>query len=101
LIFFGHIGPSLLAARASTSDERFDAKAAMMTAAFAVMPDVIDKSIFELGLAPELTGRLWAHSIIGAVIICLLVYRFAKPAWHVVLASVGKRFRPGMESLPA
>lgn len=57
------------------------------TAFCAYLPDIIDKPIFWLGLAPAHTGRLWAHGLIFSVLFCLVSRYWIKALWPWALAT--------------
>lgn len=95
MFFFGHIGPSLLAAR-GMSRRPLTYPEAMMVAGFAILPDFADKLFFTLGLAPVLTTRLWGHTLLAGLLCCLLARFFIKPAWPWILAMPGHLILDGL-----
>ena len=100
MIFFGHIGPSLLAGRLYRGPAEFGLKAAISISLWAVLPDLIDKPLYELGLAPGQTARLWAHTLIASLICVLFCYKYFKSQWPWVLAMPGHLFLDGIWLTP-
>lgn len=63
MIFFGHLGLSYAGARLATG-RATEAWGPLLALAFcAYLPDLVDKPLFWLGLAPAGTGRLWGHTL--------------------------------------
>jgi len=67
---------------------------------WSILPDLLDKPIFLLGLAPAMTGRLWGHTLLASTLCCLLC-RFRLPsAWPWVLAMPGHLVLDGLWRRP-
>lgn len=93
MIFFAHIGSSAwlahrLAPRLSP-DARWNFKALLVVCLFALLPDLVDKPVFYLGLAPAHTGRVWGHTLLFSLVCCLACRWWLKPLWPWALATPG------------
>lgn len=88
MILMGHIGPSL-AAGAALAGAKLEKKALAWLGLCAILPDLVDKPIFLLGLAPAQTGRVWGHTLLFSLLWCLLCRRWLKPLWPWALATPG------------
>ena len=100
MLVFGHVGPSLIVGRYATGAERFGWKALALTVLWALMPDLIDKSLYNLGVHPVWTSRLWGHSLLASVLMVGLVWFFFKWSWPWVLAMPGHLFLDSMWDRP-
>lgn len=89
LILLGHIGPTLWAGQKLAPQKYFDYKIILLVIFWSVFPDLIDKSLMTLGLASANTGRLWAHTLLASLAVCLLCRFFIKSSWPWVLAMPG------------
>ncbi|MEW6263852.1 MAG: metal-dependent hydrolase [Thermodesulfobacteriota bacterium] len=89
MILFGHIGPTLYAASFLGGDRKLDRRACLWLAFWSILPDLLDKALFLMGLTHFATSRLWGHTL-AASFICILIGRFWwKGAWPWVLAMPG------------
>ena len=100
MIFFGHIGASLLGARLLAGKKTLDLGGVGQVAFWAVLPDLIDKTLFGLGLAPVTTGRLWAHTLLAGLVCCLFCRYILKSCWPWVLAMPGHLVLDSMWNRP-
>ena len=100
MILFGHIGPSLLVGKMLTPKAKFTDKAFALIVFWAVFPDLIDKPLFKFGLAPQLTGRLWMHTLVGSFLACMLCRYYLKSNWPWVLAMPGHLLLDAMWTRP-
>jgi hypothetical protein len=52
----------------------------------AMLPDLIDKPLYTLGLAPVNSSRLWGHTLILSLMFCLLCWRYWSSMWPWALS---------------
>lgn len=68
--------------------EKFSGWKAFVAVAFcAYLPDLVDKPLFWLGLAPAHTGRIWAHTLLFSIVFCLLCRYWLTALWPWALAT--------------
>ncbi len=104
MIFFAHIGPSAWLARRLGSwlapETVFDLKALTAVSLCAILPDIVDKPFFYLGLYPAHTGRLWGHTLLFSLAWCLACRFRLKALWPWALATPGHLILDGMWDRP-
>ena len=88
MIFMGHLGTTLWAGRRLGGGE-LGLKAAAALGLCALLPDLLDKPLFWLDLAPQTTGRLWGHTLIFSLVWCLVCRRWLPAFWPWALAVPG------------
>lgn len=89
MIFFGHIGLSLAGGN-WLAGERLNGWTPLLALAFcAYLPDLIDKPLFWLGLAPDGTGRLYGHTLFFSAAAVLAARLWLPVLWPWVWAVPG------------
>jgi membrane-bound metal-dependent hydrolase YbcI (DUF457 family) len=86
--------------RLAVGENRFAWQAAAWTILWALMPDLIDKPLFKLGLNPVWTSRLWGHSLLACVLAVVLARFIIKSSWPWVLAMPGHLLLDSMWERP-
>jgi hypothetical protein len=99
MILLGHIGPTL-GMGAWLAKARLDRSAMLWLGLCAVLPDLVDKPLLMLGLAPAQTGRVWGHTLLFSLIWCLACRFWGKPLWPWALATPGHLILDAMWDRP-
>ncbi len=89
MLFFGHVGTSVFVSEKLQGDRSFGARALVVTALCAILPDLVDKPIQLFGFAPVPTGRLWGHTVLFSLLWCVVCRVWLKSLWPWALATPG------------
>lgn len=89
MLLLGHLGISMYAAERAAAHWRlsWSWRAAAVVALCTLLPDLVDKPMLWLGLAPAHTGRNWAHSLWFSAAWCLACWRWLPALWPWALAT--------------
>lgn len=100
MLILAHLGGCLGAAAVLGAARRSRFDWIGWVAFFALLPDLLDKAVFYLGLNPLPTSRLWSHSLLFALAVVLFCRFGAQKAWPWVLALPGHLFLDAMWDYP-
>jgi len=89
MIFFGHLGLTGFVSQRLSSDNTIGWRELAKVAFCAMLPDLIDKPLYMLGLAPVNSSRIWGHTLIFSLMFCLLCWRYWASLWPWALATPG------------
>ncbi len=99
MIFWGHIGTSLYAGqRLSRLAPGWSQLAAL--AFCGMLPDLVDKPLFYLGLTPIPSGRVWAHSLLFSGLWLLACRSWLPALWPWAWATPGHLLLDSMWNSP-
>ncbi len=87
MMLFGHLGLTGFAAQRLLSDVTIGWQEFAKLAFCAMLPDLIDKPLYVLGLAPVNSSRIWGHTLLWSLTFCLFCWRFWSSLWPWALAT--------------
>lgn len=87
MMLFGHLGLTGFVSQKFSSDNTIGWRELAKMAFCAMLPDLIDKPLYTLGLAPVNSSRIWGHTLILSLMFCLFCWRFWSSLWPWALAT--------------